>query len=167
MPPNSPIQQLTNLVIWWNKKRRGSLFLRAYPCSQAFALPPSKDKQRKPAHAKWNYTLHVRACPNNIKVHASSYNSLTRTLRCITSVLGFKVAKFDCTDSNVRKRLFPLTVLTNGVLSLQIPSKFVLTRPALTAISHCWPQAAWTGLVAAKLHIFSQFTLTICKKTRK
>ena len=35
-----------------NKKRRGSLFLRAYPRLQAFALPFLKDKQRKPAHAK-------------------------------------------------------------------------------------------------------------------
>ena len=34
-----------------------------------------------------------------------------------------------------RKRPFPLAVLTNGVLSLWIPSMFVLTRPAFTVIS--------------------------------
>ena len=28
---------------------------------------------------------------------------------------------------------------------------FVLTRPALTVISHCWPQTAWTGLVGDKI----------------
>ena len=39
----------------WKQKRRGSIFLRAYPRSQAFALPPSKDKQRKPAHVEWYY----------------------------------------------------------------------------------------------------------------
>ena len=38
-------------------KRRGNPFLRAYPYIQAFALPLSKDKQRKPAHAEWYYTI--------------------------------------------------------------------------------------------------------------
>ena len=43
-------------------------------------------------------------------------------------------------NSNVRKRPFPSTALTNGVLSLWIPSMFVLTRPALIVISHsCVP----------------------------
>ena len=32
-------------------KKTWENILRAYPCSQAFALPPDKDKQRKPAHA--------------------------------------------------------------------------------------------------------------------
>ena len=68
---------------------------------------------------------------------------------CITSVTRFKVAKFDYTDNNVRKRPFPSAVLTNGVLSLWIPTMFVLTRPALTVISHCWPPTAWTGLVGS------------------
>ena len=40
------------LLACGNKKRRGSLFLRAYPRSQALALPRFKDKQRKPAHAE-------------------------------------------------------------------------------------------------------------------
>ena len=44
---------------WWKQKRRGSLFLRAYPQVQAFALPPSKDKQRKPAHAELYYISDV------------------------------------------------------------------------------------------------------------
>ena len=28
---------------------------------------------------------------------------------------------------------------------------FVLTRPALTVIGHCWPPTAWTGLVGCKI----------------
>jgi len=28
---------------------------------------------------------------------------------------------------------------------------FVLTRPALTVISHCWPPTAWTGLADGKI----------------
>ena len=39
-------------LFFGNKKRRGSLFLRAYARSQALALPLLKDKQRKPAHAE-------------------------------------------------------------------------------------------------------------------
>ena len=35
------------------------MFLRAYPCSQAFALPLSKDKQRKSAHAEWYYRYNL------------------------------------------------------------------------------------------------------------
>ncbi len=39
------------------------MFLRAYPYSQALALPHRKDKQRKPAHVEWYYrynsTLHL------------------------------------------------------------------------------------------------------------
>ena len=46
-----------------NKKRRGSLFLRAYPCSQALALPLCKDKQRKPAHAERYYIVRRRRLP--------------------------------------------------------------------------------------------------------
>ena len=38
------------------KKRRGAKFLSiAYPYYQAFALPPLKDKQRKPAHVERQY----------------------------------------------------------------------------------------------------------------
>ena len=55
-------------------------------------------------------------------MNALVYNSPTQTLRCITSVLGFKFAKFDCTDSNVRKRPFPSVALTNGFFDLRIPS---------------------------------------------
>ena len=38
-------------------KKAWELFLRAYRCSQAFALHLSKDKQHKPAHAEWYYTI--------------------------------------------------------------------------------------------------------------
>ena len=48
--PNSAVNK--SISYYGNKKRRGSLFLRAYPCSQALALPRFKDKQRKPAHAE-------------------------------------------------------------------------------------------------------------------
>lgn len=48
IPPNKAL--ITSYL--WKQKRRGSLFLRAYPSVQAFALPLLKDKQRKPAHAK-------------------------------------------------------------------------------------------------------------------
>ena len=44
------------------KKRRGSkVSLRAYPCSQAFALPPDKDKQRKacPRQVIYMHTIHL------------------------------------------------------------------------------------------------------------
>ena len=34
------------------KKDVGVCSFRAYPNTQAFALPPHKDKQRKPAHAE-------------------------------------------------------------------------------------------------------------------
>ena len=69
------------------------------------------------------------------------YNTPTRTLRCITAVERFKVAKFENhRQVTFRKRPFPSTALTNGVLSLWIPSMFVLTRPALIVISHsCVP----------------------------
>ena len=42
-----------------NKKGVGSLFLCAYPRSQALALPHRKDKQRKPAHAERYYINNV------------------------------------------------------------------------------------------------------------
>lgn len=49
--PITPLnRQLT--IHFKKQKRRGSLFLRAYPRIQAFALPHRKDKQRKPAHAE-------------------------------------------------------------------------------------------------------------------
>ena len=39
---------LKNSQTYGNKKRRGSkVSLRAYPITQALALPPDKDKQRK------------------------------------------------------------------------------------------------------------------------
>jgi len=58
----------------WKQKRRGSKFLRAYPNTQAFALPLSKDKQRK-------------ACPRQpryIRIHRGqrSFPLLTARQRC-------------------------------------------------------------------------------------
>jgi len=46
------------------------------------------------------------------------------------------------------------------MLSLRIPSMFVLTRPALTIISHCWPLTAWTGFVGGKVKHY----LVNCKR---
>ena len=51
MPHKLPNSALI-LSLGLETKRRGSLFLRAYPYIQTFALPLPKDKQRKPAHAK-------------------------------------------------------------------------------------------------------------------
>ena len=51
------------------------------------------------------------ACVYNLfsarRAHTTEYNPPTRTPRCITSVTRFKVAKFDSTDGNVRKRPLP------------------------------------------------------------
>ena len=89
-------------------KKAWEYFLRAYPSSQAFALPLRKDKQRKPAHAK------ETICPTPI-LHThekmgvqlvQGYNPLTQTLSVALPLCEeIKVAKFDYTDSNVRKRL--------------------------------------------------------------
>lgn len=98
-------------LFFGNIKRRGSLFLRAYPRSQALALPLLKDKQRKPAHAEWNYIIRHRHCYQQNTLIARNkprYNTPTRTLRCITSVRRFKFARFDYTDSNVLKTSFSL-----------------------------------------------------------
>ena len=45
-----------------------------------------------------------------------------RRFSCITSVCGFKVAKFEYTECSVRKRPFPLASPTNGFVGLWIPS---------------------------------------------
>ena len=89
-------------------KKAWEFFFRAYPSSQAFALPLRKDKQRKPAHAK------ETICPTPI-LHThekmgvqlvQGYNPLTQTLSVALPLCEeIKVAKFDYTDSNVRKRL--------------------------------------------------------------
>ena len=38
----TPYSARCRYVIFWKQKKRGSSFLRAYPYSQAFALPPSQ-----------------------------------------------------------------------------------------------------------------------------
>ena len=95
--PNSAVNKS---IRYGNKKRRGSLFLRAYPCSQALALPRFKDKQRKPAHAEQYYIVRRRHLPPkyNDSNELPGYNTPTRTLRCITAVKRFKFARFDYTD---------------------------------------------------------------------
>ena len=59
LPSDSPIQQFINEMMYArNKKRRGSLYLRAYPRPQAFALPLCKDKQRsQPTPSDHIYSL--------------------------------------------------------------------------------------------------------------
>ena len=84
----------------YKRKRRGSLFFRAYPYTQALALPLPKDKQRKPAHAERYYIVRRRRLPPryNDSNEQPGYNTPTRTLRCITAVKRFKFARFDYTD---------------------------------------------------------------------
>ena len=66
-----------------------------------------------------------------IATERPGYNTPTRTLRCITAVERFKFAKFENhRQVTFRKRPFPLAVLTNGVLSLRIPIRF-MTSPAI------------------------------------
>jgi len=48
----SPLATVTINKAYGYEKDVGDKVLRAYPCSQAFALPLDKDKQRKPAHAE-------------------------------------------------------------------------------------------------------------------
>ena len=94
------------------------------------------------------------------------YNTPTRTLRCITSVKGFKVAKFEITDSNVRKRPFPLACPTNGIVSLRIPS--MLFRPALSfSPCLCWSRAAGLAWSVAKLRKKWQIQLIFPKNFEK
>jgi len=40
----------------------------------------------------------------------------------------------------------------------------VLTRPALTVISHCWPPTAWTGLVGYKFTHYFKIYIDILQK---
>ena len=47
---------------------------------------------------------------------------------CITAALRFKVARFDLTDSNVRKRPFE-TGRTNGLRSRSIDVSFLCSHP--------------------------------------
>ena len=97
------------------QKRRGRKFLRAYPWSQAFALPLGKDKQRKACPRRVNiyirtttwtsldFAIYAKAAHEwvhliNIyrNIRRRGYKkSPTQTLRCITAVPRFKFAKFD------------------------------------------------------------------------
>jgi len=117
-----------NSQTYGNKKRRGSnVSLRAYPQDQAFAMPPSKDKQRKACPRQMIY-IHTTAKSRPYAIHKGSTPSSWHTPYyiykdrvvavgdiesthadascCITAVLGLKVAKFDLTDSNVKKTSF-------------------------------------------------------------
>ena len=89
-------------------KKAWEFFLRAYPSSQAFALPLRKDKQRKSAHAKVTIYSSEHYTPINVWVCAlqAGYNPPTQTLSVALPLCEeIKFAKFDYTDSNVRKRL--------------------------------------------------------------
>ena len=66
----------------------------AHPWSQAFALPPVKDKQRsQPTPSDYTYSQPI--IYNKVWL---GYNLPAKTFRCITSVTGFKVAKFETTE---------------------------------------------------------------------
>ena len=57
------------------------------------------------------------------------YNLPSQTLRCITSVGSFKVAKFEVTDCNVLKTPFPFDCPYKWCAQPQDSIK-ILTRPA-------------------------------------
>ena len=112
------------------KKRRGSkVSLRAYPCSQAFALPPDKDKQRKacPRQVIYMHTIHLTLHSllsiytkvstlrkeYSLIIYKGNYQAadidiiyLPQTSLLHHRCIWFKVAKFDYTDSNVSKTSF-------------------------------------------------------------
>ena len=126
------ILKLESSLIGGNKKRRGSkVSLRAYPCSQALALPLDKDKQRKACprrviyinpirpdnprhiytktHSTWGelhliYIYKGNRTWENIKIHPRE-----RLSSCITAVSRFKFARFglhrQVTFENVLSRL--------------------------------------------------------------
>lgn len=127
MPP-APEFGVNNALRFGNKKDVGVFFFRAYPCSQALALPSPKDKQHKPAHAKRLYELLLYII--NI-IYSIGWNIIhpRKRLCCITAVGKFKFARFDYTDSNVRKRLFPFGCPYKRSVQPQDSIKF-LTRPA-------------------------------------
>ena len=127
------------------KKTWEYVSIRAYPCVQAFALPPVKDKQHEACPRQRLY-IHTTAwsipewrnygttdiwihglLPSHIytkSVHLSwgvhliiyikGNDSRRRDIksthvdvsRCITAVSGFKFARFEWTDSNVKKTSF-------------------------------------------------------------
>ena len=120
-----------------NKKDVGKCSVRAYPYCQAFALPPCEDKQRKPAHvsrdicihygqrehpiyAKIVRPLHWGSTPYYIykgKLAAGRYKiNLRRRSLLHNRCTWIKVAKFDNTDSNVKKTSFE-TGRTTGLRS--------------------------------------------------
>jgi len=84
----------------------------AHPYCQAFALPLPKDKQRSQPtpddyirmYARTLYIIKARAAGYTINPNADvSLHYLCRKI---------KVAKFDSTDDNVRKRLFEVRSTT-------------------------------------------------------
>ena len=109
------------------KKTWEYVSLRAYPYNQALALPLLKDKQRKACPRRAIYMLTLRRCiPFMIymqkciptlmaytllyirggKPHGDIKSTHADASCCITAVSRFKFARFDSTDSNVKKTSF-------------------------------------------------------------
>ena len=85
---NSPKFSVISLILkFGNKKDVGSLFLRAYPRTQAFALPFRKNKQRKPAHAEQYYIIMTHSIV--MRRYGQDIIHPRRRFSCITSVRNF------------------------------------------------------------------------------
>ena len=89
-------------------------------------------------------------CSSNERNMSHWYNTPSQTLQLHYSVLGLKVAKFDCTDSNVQKTSFPSACPTNDIVGLWIP--LMLCRPALVLSTLAIADlGGWTSLVFCKI----------------
>ena len=93
-----------------NKKRRGSkVSLRAYPCSQAFALPPNKDKQRK-------------ACPRQV-IYTDTHHHPTR----------FLLYGYICKDSTPMRMEYTLFIYKGKVSGVGVIHIIILTADVSVA----------------------------------
>ena len=122
----------------------------AHPCSQAFALPPVKDKQR--SQPTPSVILYIGSRVLYIAHWRREYNSPFNAgaYRCITSVTGSKLRSLRAQNSNVRKRL-PRPALQTAWWSHSID---VLTRPA----------SGEAGFVGCKITTLSRTVQTFPQK---
>lgn len=138
-PPEFSVNTMFKLG---NKKRRGSLFLRAYPWFSGFRIAPisriSNASQPTPSDI---IKFSVDVNHQSIKIATNSWDIIHPRERSVALPLwyGFKVAKFEKPQTgNVRKRPFPSACPTNGIVGLQIPSMLNTTRPCPFCPCHFW-----------------------------